>query len=529
MTEQPGDNKKGGARLNTPEKKPGTKKERVIMAVMIVVAVLMVIAAAVAVLYNRWVKKPSLPAGEDPSASDASGVRPGADEALNPDVSDDPDIDPVEPKVSGERKSDDFYTVLVFGADVTSGLTDTIMLASYDITNQNATVMSIPRDTLVNVRSRSSKSINAVYSNNGKGESGLKALVGEVSELVGFTPDFYVMIDWELVGLMVDAIGGVDYDIPWHMGYDDPYQDLHIHFEAGLQHLDGEDAMNLVRWRKNNDGTKTEGGGGDTSRLDVQHDFLKAVLKQTLQLTNVTKIRQLAALFGENVESDLTIENLLWFASQAIFGGLNVDDVQFVTMPYYGVSSGVYKDRIYPNQRQLLALINESLNPFVEEVTIKQLDLIRVSSDGNTLSSSTGKLADASAAVAPASSSKPVSSGDSGDEEESAEPSVSKNPTESSSPSESSAPSESSRPAASDGPAESGNPSESGSPPESGSPGGEEPEVSEAPAPEETVEPTPGSEPEPSESVTQPDPSPAPSDPLPAASTPDWLQPDTSS
>lgn len=408
MSKRPSQKKenKPGARLPQGKKQGLTKsqKEKIIMIVMIAAAVVMALAATVAVLYTRWVKKPTLPSASDTSQAPSPTV---SGQPADPNVSElpeEPDYDPVQPKVSGERKSEDFYTILVFGADVTSGLTDTIMVVSYDITNQKATVMSIPRDTLINVRSRSSKSINAVYNINGKGEKGIEALKKEVSELIGFTPDYYVMIDWELVGKMVDAIGGVYFDIPYHMDYDDPDQDLHIHFDTGNQFLNGEDAMKVVRWRKNNRWSDFwgEGGGSDLNRLGVQHEFLKAVLKQTLQFKNLTRISQLAELFGENVVSDLTVENLFWFGSQAIFGGLNVDDVEFVTMPTLGVNdrSNPYYGRVYPSQKQLLSLLNESLNPFLENITIRQLDLIRVNSDG-TLSSSTGVLADPSAAIPP--------------------------------------------------------------------------------------------------------------------------------
>lgn len=372
------------------------KRERNIMIIMIVTAVIMVIGAMLCILYNRWVKKPSLPISYVPPHDSQNIESEGM-------ASEPPSINAVQPKVSGERKSADYYTILIFGEDMTSGLTDNIMLVSYDMTNQQATVISFPRDTLINsgAKSVTDKMINAVYSRNGGGDKGIEALKTEVSELMGFTPDFYVKINWELVGQIVDAIGGVWFEVPWHMGYDDPRQDLYIHFEEGYQYLSGEDAMKLVRWRKNNDGTSSPGGGSDLSRLNVQHDFLKSVLKQTLQIKNAFHISQLAELFNENVISDLTTENLFWFASQAIFGGLSVDDVIFVTMPYCGVSTGIYKYRLYPNESALLALINDSLNPFVAEVTISQLDLIAVSSDGNILSSSTGVLKDPSAGCMP--------------------------------------------------------------------------------------------------------------------------------
>ena len=372
----------------------GGKKDRAMMIVMIVLAVIAVLFAAVAVFWSHWVVRPDLP-GQGPTSS-TPGDGP-ADSA----VPTEPSLEEgVRPLSTGDRKSEDFYTVLIFGEDITSGLTDTIMVASYDVTNQRATVMSIPRDTIYNspYKTVPQKMINSVYPMNGGGAEGVKALKSEVSRLVGFVPDYYVKINWEIVGQIVDAIGGVDFYIPWHMGYDDPYQDLHIHFEEGQTMLDGKQAMEVVRWRKNNDGDRTA-PSSDISRLNLQHDFLKAMLEQTLRPQNVLKVPQLVDLFNQNVESDMTLGNMVWFAQSAVVGELDTENVNFTTMPYYGVDVGnaVYNYRVFPRQEDLIALINESLNPYVEEVTIDQLDLISVSSDGNRLSSSTGRLRDPSA------------------------------------------------------------------------------------------------------------------------------------
>ena len=376
----------------TPEE-ARAKKELRIMIIMIIAAVIMVIAASGVLLYNRWFKKPSLPPGPTQLGGDPSVSPVPGESAEAP-----PDIDAIQPKVGGDRRSKDIYTILVFGEDVVSRSTDTMMLVTYDVTNQRASVMSLPRDTLVNVR-RSNKQLNAVYNAYKDSKEGTEALKSEVSELVGFTPDYYVKVDWELVGEMVEAIGGVWFDVPRDMHYDDPIQNLHIHQEMGYRKLNGDDAMQVVRFRHSNDGSALS----DLERLNIQHGFLKAVLKQTLQIQNVTKITQLAELFGRRVDSDLSVENLFWFGSQAIFGGLSVDDVEFLTMPSIGVYKGVYKYRVYPDQEELLKLINEKLNPFVEEVTIRQLDLIRVSEDGNSLSSSTGVLAGSSGGTRPVS------------------------------------------------------------------------------------------------------------------------------
>lgn len=140
MTQQP--NNHSDSPRRTQKKKPAQgsrkKREKIIMVVAIILAVVMVLAATLVVLYQRWVQKPTLPTDNTPSSSVPVSLAPGESDAL-------PDIDAVAPLSSGERKSADYFTILVFGADETSGLTDTIMVVSYDVTNQKATVMSIPR------------------------------------------------------------------------------------------------------------------------------------------------------------------------------------------------------------------------------------------------------------------------------------------------------------------------------------------------------------------------------------------------
>ena len=314
--------------------------------------------------------------------------------------------DGVRPRADGERKSKDFYTVLVLGRDTGGGgNTDTMLLASYDVTNQKATVMSIPRDTMVNVP-WDIKKINSVYNYYGAGEKGIKALYKEVSQLVGFEPDYQVIIEWDAVGAIVEAMGGVYYDVPRDMNYDDPYQDLYIHQAKGYRKLSGEDAMQVLRYRHDNTdpvtGKRRGYLDGDIGRIKTQQGLLKAMIEQLLQLKNVTKIGEFARVVKNNVTSDLTFEEMLWFGSQAVMGGLKVDDVNFVTMPntgkyIYSRSIGKPLSYVVPNAQELLDLVNNELSPFVEKFTMRDLDIMSVNSDGS-VSSSTGHVEDSKAA-----------------------------------------------------------------------------------------------------------------------------------
>ncbi len=317
------------------------------------------------------------------------------------------------PKTYGERKSDKYYTILILGRDTGGGgNTDTMLLASYDVTNQKATVMSIPRDTMVNV-SWDGKKINSVYNSYGQGNKGLQAVYREISQLVGFEPDYEIVVEWEAVGAMVDAIGGVWFDVPYTMDYHDPYQDLVIEQEKGYRLLSGEDAMQVIRWRKNDADSPHgyHGGIGDSGRMKMQQNFLKAVIVQMLKAENVARIREIAKVFEENVQTSLSFTNILWFGLQAVQGGLSVEDVSFVTMPYTYADVysrnlterlGTYSTLAYvvPKAEELLKLVNESLNPYKEAFTLEDLDIMYVNPDGS-IGSTSGQVADKEAALPP--------------------------------------------------------------------------------------------------------------------------------
>ena len=318
----------------------------------------------------------------------------------------------VRPRGGGERKSKDYWTVLILGRDTGGGgNTDTMLLASYDVTNQKATVMSIPRDTMVNIP-YDVKKINGVYNYGGGGEAGIQYLYKEISQLVGFEPDYQVVVEWEAVGQIVDAMDGVWFDVPRNMNYDDPLQNLHIHQEKGYRLLSGEDAMEVLRYRRDND--KRYGyPEGDVGRIKTQQAFLSAMVEQLLKVENVPKIRQFIQVFQDNVETDLTFQNILWFAQSAYLGGLRTEDVEFVTMPHRNVdawSRSYSQDLEYvvPVADELLDLVNTKLSPYTEVFTLGDLDIMSVASDGSVRSTS-GHVEDTKAARPPARPSAPPS------------------------------------------------------------------------------------------------------------------------
>lgn len=347
------------------------------------VAVAVLIIAVWAVL-SAWIRPPELPGAN----------APGALEGTSGDVSSLEDWDVETPNVAKSGRREGVYTFLLVGQDTAGGgNTDTMILFTYDTKNKTVHGMNLPRDTMVNV-STSSKRLNAVYNYN-KGrdketqvEKGMTALKREVGKLTGIVPDYYILVQWEAVGELVDALGGVYFDVPFDMDYDDPYQDLHIHQTAGYRKLTGEDAMQVIRWRKNNTGSS----GGDVARIAVQQDFLKAAAKQCLQPSVLLKAPALAQVFMNNVVTDLEIGHLLYFAQQA-YGMDAENSVVLTTMPwtdaqYPGVSY------ILPVKDQLLEMLNDGLNPYLDDIQSSDLQLLYRNSDGS-YGVTSGSLADA--------------------------------------------------------------------------------------------------------------------------------------
>ena len=401
---------KVGKRLAPSEKKPKPPRKGKLgrqQIILIVVVVALAIALAAVLAFRSLFVRPELPARNDPQKTAGAGGDGQSDEPEGIDYG-----DGIRPRGGdGERKSADYWTVLILGRDTGGGgNTDTILLASYDVTNQKATVMSIPRDTMVNVP-WDIKRINSVYNYYGGGERGIQHLYKEIAQLVGFEPDFQVVVEWDAVGEIVDAMGGVYFDVPMDMNYDDPYQDLSIHQTKGYRLLSGSDAMQVLRYRHDNN-MKHGYAEGDLGRIKTQQAFLKAMVDQLLKPKNMTKAGPLIEVFKNNVETDLSFQNILWFAQSAVLGGLRMENVNFVTMPNVGkyaysrsvdkMTGGRQKTQSYvvPSARKLLDLVNNELSPFAEVFTLRDLDIMSVNADGS-VSSSTGYVEDKQAALPP--------------------------------------------------------------------------------------------------------------------------------
>lgn len=215
--------------------------------------------------------------------------------------------------------------VLVMG--VNDGLTDTLMLASYDVKSQRVDVISIPRDTYYprkGYKSTAAYKINAIYANDKA--VGTALAVSDV--LLGMPVNYYMVIKYDGVEKIVDSMGGVPMNIPFHMQYKDPYDKppLIIDIPEGEQVLDGKKAVQFLRFRKGSPGHPGY-PQGDVGRVQAQQEFVKSAFRQAmgLDLPKVTKT------VLNNVDSDLPLGVALKLATSAI--GLSSENINMHTTP----------------------------------------------------------------------------------------------------------------------------------------------------------------------------------------------------
>ncbi|MDR3224905.1 MAG: LCP family protein [Clostridiales Family XIII bacterium] len=226
------------------------------------------------------------------------------------------------------KKDSDFkdskrVNILLFGNTIDKneayGLTDTIMLGSFDPDTKKFDVISVPRDTYYE---REDYAYGGYLKINSVMETeGVKGAAESVHEVLqGVQINYYAVINYDGAAKIIDSIGGVPMDVPLNMHYTDAKQNLYINLKKGKQTLDGEHAIQFLRYRH---GYKN----GDIGRVEAQQKFVRAAVKESMGL-NLPKVAQTVM---ENVDSDLDIKALLYLASKAI--GMSGDDLNAHMLP----------------------------------------------------------------------------------------------------------------------------------------------------------------------------------------------------
>ncbi len=279
------------------------------------------------------------------------------------------------------------YNILVAATDEEELRTDTLMIATLDLTERRIALTSLPRDTIVDNGEWVPK-LNGVYGLAGGGEEGAEALLRQVKTLLGFRPDGYIILNYDVFQEAVDALGGVTFDVPMEMEVDVPpdYTEF-IHLYPGEQLLDGRSALAVCRYRY---GYLM----ADIQRQYVQQSFLKALIRQALLPTSWPRLPAMLRAVMGNTVTDLSGANLRWLAVHALFCG--VGDMTQNTLPGEGVDyNGASCYGLYGGS--VVDMVNAVMNPYEEDITLDDVYILSVY-DGELVESTwRGEAFDASA------------------------------------------------------------------------------------------------------------------------------------
>ena len=347
-----------------------------------------------------------------PSQAEDSYIDP--DEEFVIDIEDDPGEQSPNPPADPGGKNSDCYTILILGKEATGVNTDTIMLAMFNVKENTISILNIPRDTYVSTKNFSGR-INAVY---GRGrnnavsggvsrseeeevaKAGIRYLNAMIKYTFGIEVQKYALIDLAGFKVLVDKIGGVEFDVPFRMKYTDPYQGLYIDLQPGLQTLDGNKAEQIIRFRHGDDGYlgygRTVNGvfypSEDIGRIQTQQRFIAALLKKMLSKIDVNTIKALFEVGEEYMVTNISLADAGWFAAKMT--SVKLENIRTHTVPTSWIGSVL---RLEAYKAETMEIINKYYNPYKKEIpetnfNIYEKDLAglakpEINIDGNTMDS----------------------------------------------------------------------------------------------------------------------------------------------
>ncbi len=208
-------------------------------------------------------------------------------------------IDIFNPPFQGREE----LTILLVGVDGVEEhqRTDTIMLVRMNLKNKYMGILSIPRDSRVDIPGYGIEKVNAAFA-----RGGIELTKDTLQSVIGLPMDYYVIVDFDGFKSFIDALGGVDIVVDKRMRYRDRSQKLNIDLHPGLQHLNGEQAMGFVRFRHD--------VMGDITRIGRQQQFVQAVSKRFMCAYNIAKLPSLVEQLRDNIKTDMSTKDLITLA-----------------------------------------------------------------------------------------------------------------------------------------------------------------------------------------------------------------------
>jgi LCP family protein required for cell wall assembly len=255
--------------------------------------------------------------------------------------------------------------VLIIGLDNTDKTrrADTIMVANINPKTKSIGVISLPRDTRVYIPGIGIEKVNHSYA-----YGGANLVRKTVSQFLNIPIPYYVEIHMDAVSDIVEKVGGVEIDIDRRMYYVDRAGDLYIDLQPGRQKLNGEKAVQYVRYRAD--------GAGDIGRIARQQNFVRAVANQAMKLTNIFKIPQLIRLTFSHVKTNMPFSTMISLASKMkdayADGSIDVDTIPGQPMIIDSVSY------LIPDQEKTQEMVNRVIHGYMvvtEDVLAKKRNI----------------------------------------------------------------------------------------------------------------------------------------------------------
>lgn len=210
--------------------------------------------------------------------------------------------------------------ILIMGNDRAAGLSDVLMLVHVDLAKNSVFILQIPRDTYAAFTDGAHRKLNTAVRQLG----GEEKMCEFLSASFGIPVDHYVSLDLDVLSRVVDAIGGVEVDLPEALDYEDPAQGLSIHLPAGKQILDGARAEQFVRYRSGY-------LRGDLGRMDAQKLFLTALFRRCRESMDLLTATQMATVLLPELKTDLTVSETVRLC-ETLFA-VKEEAIEMLTLP----------------------------------------------------------------------------------------------------------------------------------------------------------------------------------------------------
>lgn len=262
-------------------------------------------------------------------------------------------------------KADKIQDILVAGTDEDGYRTDLILLCRYNMTDNSVTALQIPRDTRSENTNRHDKKINSAYSTPEKELT----LYDEIENLTGIRPERHVIVSFKAFRELIDAIGGVEIDVPMRMYYTDPVQNLTIDLYPGVQTLNGKQSEMFMRFRYNNDGTGYP--NGDIDRIAAQKKFYEAAFDKILSGSTILKVPKILGIMTENVKTDFTGEDIMKYIGK--IPSFRMENIKILTLPGEGAYGDDGVSYFFHDEKETKLLIEEYFLPMEKSSQVKEI------------------------------------------------------------------------------------------------------------------------------------------------------------